>query len=59
MGGMLVRGIRVPAELWKKYIEHADRLLYRSPGELVREALAYYEKHFLAYMDSVFSEVVR
>jgi hypothetical protein len=55
---MLVRGVRIPVELWAKYIDHADRLLYRSPGQLVREALEYYEKHFLASMDRVFPEVV-
>jgi hypothetical protein len=58
MGEMLVRGVRIPTELWAKYVDHADRLLYRSPGELVREALEHYEKHFLAFMDCVFPEAV-
>ncbi len=51
MAETAVRNIRIPTELWARYIERADELEYRSVGELVREALVFYDEHILRKME--------
>ena len=53
VGEYVIRNVRLPMELWAKYTEHADRLLYRSVGHLVTEALTEYERLVLSKMDHV------
>ncbi len=51
MAATEIRNVRLPTELWARYVERADELEYRSVGELVREALTFYDQHILRKME--------
>ncbi len=51
MGTTAVRNVRLPTELWARYIERADELEYPNVGVLVREALTFYDEHILRKME--------